>query len=236
VVDGTSGCIEEVAEGVDYGVKRRNGQESSAEEKFLKGVRICQDCRPTLLRKQYELDSRAVPFYLRLYKELIDLEKSIEEDLAEYEELLGSENQPSSMKSMRENLLANLADYENLAKEIRHLPIKGEVGGSQDRIQKAIAVRAGLFLQKKMLPLKIPTKEIQPHPDGDMEEHEGGSPPAYPNADLASKLQPLLEQEAVLESFIDEARARRKFDDVQSLTVSLKEIRAEIGRLSQMAT
>jgi len=69
-----------------------------------------------------------------------------------------------------------------------------------------------------------------------MEEHEGGSPPADPNADLASKLQPLLEQEAVLESFIDEARARRKFDDVQSLTVSLKEIRAEIGRLSQMAT
>lgn len=54
--------IEEVGEGVDYGVrKRRNstagavkgkekgGDEMVEEEKFLKGVRICRDCRPVLL-------------------------------------------------------------------------------------------------------------------------------------------------------------------------------------------
>lgn len=56
--------IEEVGEGVDYGVKRRrtgnadgggvglptgNDKHVAEEEKFLKGVRICRSCRPVLL-------------------------------------------------------------------------------------------------------------------------------------------------------------------------------------------
>jgi rabenosyn-5 len=56
VVDAYARQIEEVGEGVDYGVKRRKmaknldqpgGQEE--EDKFLKGVRICRQCRPILL-------------------------------------------------------------------------------------------------------------------------------------------------------------------------------------------
>jgi len=49
---------------------------------------------------------------------------------------------------------------------------------------------------------------------------------------MAHKMQPLLEQEAILEAFIEEARNKRKFDDVKSLTVNLKEIRDEIEHLS----
>lgn len=58
VADPITGQIEEVGEGVDYGVRRRTtstvgkgkGRESTSdEEKFLKGVRICRDCRPVLL-------------------------------------------------------------------------------------------------------------------------------------------------------------------------------------------
>jgi rabenosyn-5 len=51
VVDQHSKCIEEVGEGVDYGVKRRGSTKSKADEedKFLKGVRICRDCRSVLL-------------------------------------------------------------------------------------------------------------------------------------------------------------------------------------------
>lgn len=60
VADPVTGQIEEVGEGVDYGVRRRTtstvqgkgkGKESvlSDEDKFLKGVRICRDCRPVLL-------------------------------------------------------------------------------------------------------------------------------------------------------------------------------------------
>ena len=44
-------------------------------------------------------------------------------------------------------------------------------------------------------------------------------------------LQPLLEQEALLESFVEEAKAHRKFEDVRTLKRSLREIRAEIERI-----
>ena len=44
-------------------------------------------------------------------------------------------------------------------------------------------------------------------------------------------LQPLLEQEALLESFIDEAKAHRKFEDVKTLKANLNEIRSEIDRI-----
>lgn len=52
-----------------------------------------------------------------------------------------------------------------------------------------------------------------------------------PDSELAMALQPLLEQEALLESFIEEAKAHRKFEDVKTLKVNLNEIRAEINRI-----
>jgi rabenosyn-5 len=41
----------------------------------------------------------------------------------------------------------------------------------------------------------------------------------------------LLEQEALLESFVEEAKARRKFEDARTLKSNLHEIRAEIDKL-----
>ena len=52
-----------------------------------------------------------------------------------------------------------------------------------------------------------------------------------PDSELAQTLQPLLEQEALLESFIEEAKARRKFEDAKTLQANLDEIRAEIERI-----
>lgn len=63
VVDPKTRRIEEVGEGVDYGVRKRRTSSANAAapskekvaeeldeaEKFLKGVRICKDCRPVLL-------------------------------------------------------------------------------------------------------------------------------------------------------------------------------------------
>lgn len=51
------------------------------------------------------------------------------------------------------------------------------------------------------------------------------------DSQLAHALQPLLEQEALLESFIEEAIARRKFEDAKTLKTNLKEIRIEINRI-----
>ena len=56
VVDVQTRQVEEVGEGVDYGVRKRKVTNVSAqqarqeeEDKFLRGVRICQTCRPILL-------------------------------------------------------------------------------------------------------------------------------------------------------------------------------------------
>lgn len=58
ISDQKSGQIEEVNEGVDYGVRRRTVSSAgygasrdgiNPDEKFLRGVRICRVCRPTLL-------------------------------------------------------------------------------------------------------------------------------------------------------------------------------------------
>lgn len=52
-----------------------------------------------------------------------------------------------------------------------------------------------------------------------------------PDSEMAMALQPLLEQEALLESFVEEAKAHRKFEDVKALKTNLQEIRAEIDRI-----
>ena len=56
VVDVQTRQVEEVGEGVDYGVRKRKMTNVSAqqarqeeEDKFLRGVRICRTCRPILL-------------------------------------------------------------------------------------------------------------------------------------------------------------------------------------------
>lgn len=52
-----------------------------------------------------------------------------------------------------------------------------------------------------------------------------------PDSELAHALQPLLEQEALLESFVDEAKAHRKFEDAKTLKSNLHEIQAEIDKI-----
>ena len=53
-MDPKSRLVEEVSEGVDYGVRPRSRPDSTnpgkgGDEKFLKGVRICRDCKPIML-------------------------------------------------------------------------------------------------------------------------------------------------------------------------------------------
>ncbi|OJT07861.1 Rabenosyn-5 [Trametes pubescens] len=240
VADQSTGRIEEVGEGVDYGVRRRTpsnagkkGEVLSEEEKFLKGVRICRECRPVLLRQQYRQELVSTPLFSRLYEAFISLEKEIEEELPVFQELmisLSKQERPTPEASAaRKRLLEAFAQYDTFAKRIRKLPCAP--GSSQDRIQNAVLTRANIFLQKHMFPL-----QALPKP-----KKAGGatSPGAVPQEDqiidpdseVARVLQPLLEQEALLETFVEEAKAHRKFEDLKTLKSSLREIRAEIERI-----
>ncbi|KAM5534103.1 hypothetical protein V8D89_012284 [Ganoderma adspersum] len=245
VVDQSTSRIEEVGEGVDYGVRRRTAASPgkpqkrevlSEDEKFLKGVRICRDCKPVLLRQQYRQEMGVVPLFTRLYDAFISLEKEIEDELPIFQELivnLAKQERPTpEATAARKRLLEAFAQYDAIAKRIRQLPCPQ--GGSQDRIQCAVIARANLFLQKNMFPLQSLPKPNGQKAGGSSSSPGPGPPEDQiidPDSEVARILQPLLEQEALLETFVEEAKAHRKFEDVRTLKSNLREIRAEIERI-----
>lgn len=253
VVDPKTRKIEEVGEGVDYGVRKRTGpgdQKRSGkggeedEEKFLKGVRICRECRPVLVREQYERENAVVPPFVRLYDSFVALEKEIEDSLPQFQEMILSLNQdPSHQQSItkeaaavRKRLLEAFAQYDAFAKRIRKLPGSDgkplKPGSSQDRVQAAVMTRANFFLQKNMFPLQsLPKPSSRANSTSGSPSPEPSVLPIDLDSQVAHALQPLLEQEALLETFVEEATAQRKFEDAKTLRANLKEIRQEIDRI-----
>jgi len=96
-------------------------------------------------------------------------------------------------------------------------------------VQLAILSRANLFLQKNMFPLQSLPKPKLPKSTNSLSSDDG--PVIDPDSAVAHALQPLLEQEALLESFVEEAKAHRKFEDAKTLKTNLHEIRAEIDKI-----
>ncbi|GBE82073.1 predicted protein [Sparassis crispa] len=244
IADPNTGRVEEVGEGVDYGVRRhsttppergrRKDDMLSEDEKFLKGVRICRDCRPVLLHQQYKHEVREVPLFAKLYSAFMNLEKEIEDSLPQFQELMLSlskhERPTPEATAARKRLLDAFGQYDVLAKRIRQLPPPGGPGSSQDRIQQAILARANLFLQKHMFPLQaLPKPQKAASPQATPQDRE--EQVIDPDSEVAHVLQPLLEQEALLETFVEEAKAHRKFEDAKTLKANLREIRAEIERI-----
>lgn len=161
------------------------------------------------------------------------LEKEIEDSLPQFQELiinLGNDVQPTKEASAaRKRILEAFAQYDALSKRIRKLPCPGGPGNSQERIQMAILTRANLFLQRNMFPLQsLPTPK-RLTTSGSVTPENGSVIDL--DSETAHALQPLLEQEALLESFVEEAKARRKFEDAKTLKTNLTEIRAEIDRI-----
>lgn len=240
IVDSKTRQIEEVGEGVDYGVRKKRSIDPSRkgkledtlseDEKFLKGVRICRNCKPILAREQYRQDVMRIPIFIRLYEAFVSLEKEIEEWLPQFQELLSTlsnDHQPTKEASTaRKRLLDAFAEYDALSKRLRNLPCPP--GSSQDRVQLAILTRANIFLQKNMFPLQFIPK---PKNGVSNTQPSEGPPIVDPDSELAYALQPLLEQEALLESFVGEAMAHRKFEDAKTLKANLAEIRLEIDRM-----
>lgn len=142
-----------------------------------KGVRICRDCKSIVRKRQYMLDDKPFPVFIKLYEALMRVQREIEQSLPEFQEMvLGLQKQDqsaalgSSIKAnlelqrdavqARKQLLSNFATYDELAKRIRKLPSESDSAevqasdAAQERIQHAIFTRANLFLQQNMLPLQ----------------------------------------------------------------------------------
>ncbi|KAJ3895854.1 FYVE zinc finger-domain-containing protein [Lentinula edodes] len=134
------------------------------------------------------------------------------------------------------------------------------INTSQERVQAAIALRAARFLEARMVglgavPSSVSTAQGKREKSNSKDSNMGTSPsigihPSSSSAIISSPssfspssasqnldatlqktLQPLLEQESLLESYIAEATKARKFEDAKILRGNLREIRGEIGRV-----
>jgi len=111
-----------------------------------------------------------VPNYVKLHDALMRLHEEIESSLPEFQELVMSQqkaavvapNSPTLSElqlatlNSRKRILSNLTQYDALARRIRDLPLAddGVAGGSQDRLQRAIATMASLNLSEEMTLLR----------------------------------------------------------------------------------
>ncbi|GAA5965321.1 hypothetical protein JCM8115_002254 [Rhodotorula mucilaginosa] len=164
-------------------------------------------------------------------------------------------------KSLRKRLLADLASYDTVSKRIRDLPLPegAPPNGSQDRLQRALAARGQLFLSEKLGLLRSlgnveelgggrgagkrgKAKPNQGQPEeytvkslADLLEKEDVAKvreKVGPELEAAAKLNVLREQEALVQSYVEDANARRQFEDAAALQTSLDELRAEISAIS----
>lgn len=120
-------------------------------------VRSCRDCMDHLLREQAEKFPAPAPTWLKLHRILLQTQDDIERSLPGLQEqLLNPSQSPAALLTTRKKLLALLANYDALARRIRDLPLnEGQAaGGSQERLQRAIASRAAGYLSEKMGLLK----------------------------------------------------------------------------------
>lgn len=147
---------------------------------------------------------------------------------------------------LHRNLLALIAQYEHLSKRMSALPVAE--GSSQASVQSAVARSAALFLGTQMAKVQALPKlqkqlaaakrrALPSLPDLVAETTLAGlgaGAAAEKSAeDVALELQPLLEQEAQLESMAEEAKRQRKYEDGKALAAALREIKAEIERVSR---
>ncbi|PRQ73881.1 FYVE zinc finger-domain containing protein [Rhodotorula toruloides] len=241
------------------------------EEDRRKKVRVCRDCLNTALRLQMKALPIRTPTWLKLYEVLVQLEQEINVTLPSFQELVVLLSNPSAAsqsthppsanhaKTLRKRLLTDLASYDTVSKRIRDLPLPPDAvqGGSQDRLQRALANRGAAYLSEKLGLLrslgnveelggggaKGKGKKKDGKGDGEytvkslasLLEKEGVervNEKVGPELEAMAKLNVLREQEALVRSYVDDANARRQFEDAAALQASLEELRAEIPAVS----
>ncbi|KAJ1309789.1 hypothetical protein OPQ81_006554 [Rhizoctonia solani] len=228
VADPRTRKIDEVPDVIAYGVTL----DGDKDNKYVKGVRICRSCRAVVAKQQYNIEATIVPAFSRIYQALLRLEGQIEDDLPQFQELVlnlktGTHNTSTvTTAAARKSLLDRFHEYDRLAKRLRALPC--QPGSSQEKVQIAVATRANVFLQKHMFPLQtLPKMKQLAKAATESEEAE----PLPVLDDPGHAIQPLLEQEALLEQMLAEAQAARKIEDALTLKSNLEEIRNEIQKL-----
>ncbi|CAO1619390.1 unnamed protein product [Sympodiomycopsis kandeliae] len=199
--------------------------------------RLCLSCRQIILKSQYiRTDTDELPAYLKLYTQLMGVQKQIEETLPEFQELIMSLSKQDAQDKKtlqllqkdammaRKQLLTNFAEYDSIAR--RFVGIDSNGNTSLKRIQEGIARRATFFLQAYMFPLQsLPTSTKK-------SAAEPSTPSNQPSKETLETIQVLQEQRNQIASFLARAQKERKLNDLPLLQRNLNELDQEIQKLS----
>lgn len=132
---------------------------------------------------------------------------------------------------IRKSLLDNFTLYDTLAKSIKTLPVRS---ACMKRLQTNICNAANIYLQQNMLPLQMLPRILKSENTKNKSLAKGNTQNTPERIELQAQLSTYLEQYSLVEGFIKEANADRKYDDVKTLRYSLDELHAEILRLRKL--
>lgn len=134
---------------------------------------------------------------------------------------------------IRKSLLDNFTLYDTLAKSIKTLPVRS---ACMKRLQANICNAANIYLQQNMLPLQMLPRILKSENANSKKKSVAnkGNNNTPERIELQAQLSTYLEQYSLVEGFIKEANADRKYDDVKTLKHSLDELHAEIVRLRKL--
>lgn len=131
---------------------------------------------------------------------------------------------------IRKSLLDNFTLYDTLAKSIKTLPVRS---ACMKRLQANICNAANIYLQQNMLPLQMLPRILKSE-STKKKSTRANTQNAPERIELQAQLSTYLEQYSLVEGFIKEANADRKYDDVKTLKYSLDELHSEILRLRKL--
>ncbi|KAG0143155.1 hypothetical protein CROQUDRAFT_717328, partial [Cronartium quercuum f. sp. fusiforme G11] len=219
----------------------------------VNGVRVCKDCLNVILRRQFINYLDELPNYLKLYYKLKSFQDSIKVLFFEFQEMLiNSRDQEMNsntknefqLLNARKRLLTNLTIYDSIIKRLNEEQITNL---SEIRLKQSIITRSNLFLRDQMnlirsiggfdlekstkiISKNIKKSSINNHTTSQSINNDKDDLISNSNQDLI-KLNVLLEQERLIESYLSLAQKSRQLDDVKSLKISLDELREEIDNL-----
>ncbi|KAF1804283.1 hypothetical protein FB192DRAFT_1279461 [Mucor lusitanicus] len=222
-------------------LKYRDGEQSVTKWEDDRTVKACPYCENSRKLRNEEA-SKPLPI-IQLYNQLSITRKNIEKQLPKFHEtilMLEKENvkahtHESFIKAakIRKSLLDNFTLYDTLAKSIKTLPVRS---ACMKRLQANICNAANIYLQQNMLPLQMLPRILKSENANSKKKSVAnkGNNNTPERIELQAQLSTYLEQYSLVEGFIKEANANRKYDDVKTLKYSLDELHAEIVRLRKL--
>ncbi|KAF9956643.1 carboxypeptidase Y-deficient [Mortierella alpina] len=217
----------------------------------LCGRVICDNCSKStpLYLNMVNSDRKRPNAVLKYYGSLTRLKTRIDLALPRFQEMLTTLGQKSDMNQAhpdyqlaartRKELLDDFALFDAISKKIAKLPAHSQ---HQKQLHTNLYWWATQYLQTNMFPLsvipKVFGKDTKTQGPGSLSSSPSLSA-SSPRLDSAqeneaaieslAQLAVLEEQRRLVESYIEEASRKRKFDDVKSLTMSLEELESEIA-------